>query len=219
MSKIFLVLFSIFLMNSSVYAGEIIGLIQIKLKAPDPQAPISPFAHNRGGAEPRVVPAESRQSVIYLSASPLLPEGVPPLEPPVMDQRNLTLIPHILPILVGSTVLFPNSDALYHNLFSLSPARKFDLGRYPKGASKSTTFMIPGEVHIFCDIHPSMSAVILVLPNKFFSMADSNGEFRLVDVPAGTWTINAWHEQLSEVSQTVNVPQSGSVSVILNLQD
>ncbi len=219
MLKTFLIFLSLFLTVSIGHAGDIIGVIRIDLKTPDPQAPISPFAHSRGEMQSRALMPEALQSLVYLSDSPLLPASIPPLKHPVMDQRNLVIIPHILPVIIGTTVDFPNSDALYHNLFSLSPARKFDLGRYPKGSSKSVAFKNIGEVHIFCDIHPTMSAVVLVLPNHFYSMTDSNGNFRINDIPAGTYTINAWHEQLKDVSQTVIVPENGIVDIILNLQD
>ena len=214
-------LFIIFLsmMAPPCFAGDISGFVKIDFLTPDPQSPISPFARSRSGVHPRVPSDEVMQSVVYLSASRSLPIGSPPDIMPIVDQRNLTIIPHILPILVGTVVEFPNSDALYHNLFSLSPARKFDLGRYAKGKSKTVTFDKVGEVHIFCDIHPSMSGVVLVLPNQYFTTTDREGHFQIKDVPAGTYEINAWHEQLADVKETVVVPTSGNVEVILNLSE
>jgi len=212
-----IILTVLLLLQIPVLAGDIIGSTSITLRNPDPQSPISPFAHNRNRDNRQTLSGAASQIVVYLSESQMLPVDTPPQVNPVMDQHNLTIVPHILPVVVGTTVDFPNSDALYHNLFSLSPARKFDLGRYPKGQSKSVTFKTPGEVHIFCDIHPSMSGVILVLPNQYFTMADSDGNFRVRNVPAGKYTINAWHEQLQDVSVEVVVPDTGIVEVRLDL--
>lgn len=206
-----------FLIHNPVQAGDIIGSTNITLRNPDPQSPISPFAHNRNRDNRQQASDDASKVVVYLSDSQMLPIGALPTVNPVIDQHNLTIIPHILPIVVGTTVDFPNSDALYHNLFSLSPARKFDLGRYPKGQSKSVTFKSTGEVHIFCDIHPSMSGVILVLPNQYYTTTDLNGNFRIKNVPAGNYTINAWHEQLQDVSQSVIVPAEGIVEIRLEL--
>lgn len=216
LTRLFLFL-SILISLQTAFGGEINGTVTINLREPDPQSPISPYAHNRNGGIQNSLQTGVMQIVVYLSESPALKAGSPPVAHPVMDQRNLTIHPHILPIQVGTTVDFPNSDALYHNLFSLSPARKFDLGRYPKGDSKSVTFKTVGEVHLFCDIHPTMSAVILVLPNQYYTTTNLRGEFKISNVPPGEFTINVWHEQLKDVSQKVIVPESGNVSMELNL--
>jgi plastocyanin len=202
------------LFTRSALAGDIVGTVNVRLQPMGEQQAISPFARMR----PMDMSHEEHTAtdvlaVVYLGEDKQLPTGEPPRQHPVMDQRNITIIPHILPVVAGTTVDFPNSDALYHNLFSLSPARKFDLGRYPKGVSKQVTFDKPGEVHIYCDIHPSMSSVVLVLPNHFFTTVASDGQFRLSNIPAGNYVIHAWHEQLHDIEQSVMVPDSGIVLV------
>ena len=92
-----------------------------------------------------------------------------------MDQRDQTFVPHVLAITVGTTVEFPNSDLTFHNVFSLSKTKSFDLGRYSRGKSKSVRFDRPGVVQVFCDIHSHMSAFILVFAHRYFAVTDRAG--------------------------------------------
>ena len=98
-------------------------------------------------------------------------------------------MPYVLAVTVGSTVDFPNSDRIYHNVFSLSKPRRFDLGRYPRGQSRSVRFDRPGVVRVFCEIHSHMSAFILVFAHRFFAVTDAEGRYRIDDVPPGTYTL------------------------------
>jgi plastocyanin len=122
-----------------------------------------------------------------------------------MDQKELTFVPHVLPILVGSTVEFPNSDPVYHNVFSLSKTKKFDLGRYPTGRSKTVTFNKPGLVKVYCDMHSQMNAFILVLPNPYFTLTDERGNYSIRDIPAGIYTVKAWFARLPEITASVTI--------------
>ncbi|MCI0655921.1 MAG: hypothetical protein L0170_02495, partial [Acidobacteria bacterium] len=113
---------------------------------------------------------EIRNVVLYVESPALKPSRHhPPAELLQMVQKNESFVPHILPILKGSTVVFPNSDPIYHTVFSLSKTASFDLGRYPRGASRSVRFDEPGVVKVFCHIHSDMSGVILVLDNPYFT--------------------------------------------------
>ena len=143
-----------------------------------------------GAPRERVEP-DRRQSVVYLDAAPR--GAFESLEPgrAVMDQRGETFVPHVLAIASGTTVEFPNSDRLYHNVFSLSKTARFDLGRYPTGHAKSVRFDRPGIVRVFCDIHSHMNAFILVFSHPFFTMTDANGRYELPDVPAGSYRVVA----------------------------
>lgn len=123
----------------------------------------------------------------------------------VMDQKSLTFVPHVLPILAGATVEFPNSDSVYHNVFSFSPAKTFDLGRYPTGRAKTITFDKPGLVKVYCDMHSQMNAFILVLANPYFTLTDENGNYTLRDIPAGTYKAKAWFARLPEKTATVTI--------------
>ena len=98
---------------------------------------------------------------------------------------NETFVPHVLPIVAGTTVDFPNNDHTYHNVFSLSKTKTFDLGRYAVGRSKSVRFDRPGIVRVFCDIHSHMSAFIIVFAHRYFALADIDGAYRLENVPPG----------------------------------
>lgn len=112
---------------------------------------------------------------------------------PVLNQRDLVFRPQVLPVLVGTTVEFPNEDNLFHNVFSYSQTREFDLGRYPKGESRSVKFDEPGIVKVYCDIHAHMNAVILVLENPYFATPEDDGRYAIRDVPDGTYTMTFWY--------------------------
>ena len=123
-----------------------------------------------------------------------------------MDQRNETFVPHLLAITTGTTVDFPNSDRTYHNVFSLSKPRRFDLGRYAAGRSKAVRFDRPGIVRVFCDIHSHMNAFILVFTHRFYSVADADGRYAIEHVPPGHYTLVAWVEGSIRETRAVQVP-------------
>jgi plastocyanin len=117
----------------------------------------------------------------------------------VMLQKNKMFTPHILPVLAGSTVDFPNSDPIFHNAFSSYSGQIFDVGLYPPGTSRSVRFVRPGVVRVFCNIHPSMSSVILVLNTPYFISTVKDGSFQL-DVPPGIYELNVFHERSTETT-------------------
>jgi plastocyanin len=138
-------------------------------------------------------------------------EGTSPgasLAPARMDQLGQRFVPRILVIVAGQTVEFHNSDNVFHNIFSYSPPKKFDLGRYPKGKSRSVTFAKAGAVQVYCDIHSDMRGDIVVVPSGKFSMVGPSGRFRIADVTPGTHTIKVWLPS-GERSTTVEVPRQG----------
>src|SRR5215471_12998097 len=102
-----------------------------------------------------------------------------------MVQKNKTFTPHVLPVLVGSTVDFPNFDPIFHNAFSSYSGQVFDVGLYPPGRSRTVTFKREGVVRVFCNIHSTMSAVIVVLKTPWFAVSDDSGAFTIPDVPPG----------------------------------
>jgi hypothetical protein len=111
-----------------------------------------------------------------------------------MTQKDLTFYPRLLPVEVGTKVEFPNLDDTYHNIFSYSPAKRFDLGRYPPDEKPipSVMFDRAGLVTVRCDIHEHMRALILVLETPYFTITDAQGHFRLTNLPAGHFTVKAW---------------------------
>ena len=156
-------------------------------------------------------------AVVYVEKIPARAESLLVDDPSgrVLAQRNQAFSERVLSCVVGTTVDFPNQDPIFHNVFSVSPARRFDLGKYPRGHSKQVTFKKPGIVQVFCDIHPSMACFILVLPNRAFTRPKDDGSFSLPKLPAGTYTVKAWHPDFGEQSRTLKVPSSGEVALDL----
>ena len=113
-------------------------------------------------------------------------------------QKNRTFLPHLQVIPVGTVVQFPNADPFFHNVFSLFDGRRFDLGLYEAGSSKSVTFSREGVSYIFCNIHPEMSAVVLALSTPLYAIADGNDAFVLPDIPAGDYILHIWIEGLPQ---------------------
>ena len=128
-----------------------------------------------------------------------------------MVQRNKTFIPHILAVPAGSTVSFPNSDPIFHNVFSLSPPAPFDLGLYRAGSAKTLVFAEPSIYRVFCNIHSQMMGLILVVPTSWIVEADAQGSYRM-DLPDGRYRLTAWTERASPVNLSVTV-EAGHLSV------
>ncbi len=136
---------------------------------------------------------------------------------PVMRQKNEQFVPHVLPILRGTTVDFPNEDEVFHNVFSLSGPKQFDLPKYPSGSSRTVTFPKSGIVNVFCHIHSDMSAVIFVLDNPFFATPGENGRYSLADVPPGEYTLVAWHERIKPVREKIRVVAGQATTMNFNI--
>jgi plastocyanin len=128
-----------------------------------------------------------------------------------ISQKKATFSPHVLPVLVGTTVEWPNYDDIFHNVFSCSDAKQFDLGFYKDPVIKSVTFDKPGRVDVFCSIHASMNCIILVLENPYFAATDGKGAYTIANVPAGTYKLKAWHERLPSQVLEITVPDTGEV--------
>jgi hypothetical protein len=105
----------------------------------------------------------------------------------------------------GTTVQFPNNDTVFHNVFAYFEAKRFDLGMYPRGATRSVTFEKPGVVSVLCNVHPQMSAFIVIVDTPYYAAADRDGSFRIKGVPPGTYTLRAWHESGARLERTVTV--------------
>jgi plastocyanin len=133
-------------------------------------------------------------------------EGRMPVRPGhfKMAQRNKAFVPHLLVVPVGSAVDFSNEDPIFHNVFSITPPHSFDLGLYRAGASKSRVFLQPETFRVFCNIHPQMGGIILVLPTSLITEADNAGNYRL-DLPPGSYRLTAWSERSRPVSTEITV--------------
>ena len=181
-----------------------------------------PPAH---GAARDEITAELRNVVVYLetdSANVLTADTLRavPLRRGVMAQSNERFDPHVLAVVQGARVDFPNRDDIYHNVFSLSSARTFDLGRYRKGSSKSVVFTKAGVAQVFCHIHSDMSGIILLLGNPFFAVPETSGRYAVEDVPPGEYTIVGWHERAKPVTRRVRVVagQTTTINFVLPLE-
>jgi plastocyanin len=190
----------------SATAGTIRGRVEIQHPETAPER--RPDVVGLAMPPPREA-SERRQAVVYLETAPqpAFDESEPVRAR--MDQRNEAFVPHVLAIPVGGVVDFPNDDLTYHNVFSLSKARHFDLGRYAAGHSKSVRFDQPGIVRVFCDIHSHMNAYILVFAHRYFAVTDEEGRYQLERVPPGTYAVIAWYEGEARESRQVTVPPEG----------
>jgi plastocyanin len=196
-------------------AGAIRGRVELRRVAPAIRR--RPGVAAVGSPAPRDI-GDRLRSVVYLETAP---RGA--FEPDegghaVMDQRNETFVPHVLAITTGTVVDFPNSDKFYHNVFSLSKAQKFDLGRYAAGHSRPVPFNRPGIVRVFCEIHSHMNAFILVFSHPFFAMTDAEGRYRIENVPPGTYSVIAWNEGTSSDPRPVTVPDGGIAELDFTLR-
>jgi len=192
--------------EQATFTGTLQGRVEVHLEASPRVEP--PDVAALGMPEPRDSP-DRRTAVVYLETAPRGAFEVPSAGRAVLNQRNETFVPHVLAVTVGTRVDFPNSDRIFHNVFSLSKAKRFDLGRYPRGTSRSVRFDRPGMVRVFCEIHSHMSAFVLVFAHRFFDTTDESGRYRIQGVPPGTYTLAVWHEGEVRTTRAVRVPAEG----------
>jgi plastocyanin len=187
------------------------GSIRGRVELLSPATPIErrPSVTELGRPAPRGFP-DLLRSVVYLESAPRGAFEANEGGHAVMDQRNETFVPHVLAISTGTTVEFPNSDRFYHNVFSLSKTRRFDLGRYSAGHSQSVRFDRPGIVRVFCEIHSHMNAFILVFSHPFFVVTDGDGRYRIDNVPPGSYNVVAWNEGTVSDPKPVAIPDGGT---------
>ena len=196
--------------QSTPGGGSIRGRVEVRRQS----APAGTRPSIADLGAPRVPdPPDRRRSVVYLEEAPRAAFEEPVRTRGTMDQRNEAFVPYVLPILAGTTVDFPNSDRTYHNVFSFSKTKRFDLGRYARGGSKSVRFDRPGVVRVFCDIHSHMSAFILVFAHRYFALTDAEGRYRIEDLPPGQYTVVAWNDGQPRQTRSVKVPEGGAVEL------
>ena len=184
---------------------------RVEIGVPIKTRRVSAAYATRSVVTPALAPAsELRNVVIYLKDAP--PRPVTPVRVAI-HQHDENFFPRVVAVPVGSTVDFPNDDPIYHNVFSLSRTRTFNLGRYPRGESRRVRFDKPGIVKVFCDIHSHMSATVIVLNHPWFAIPDENGRYDLAGVPPGEHQVTAWHERLGETTTAVKV-ESGRAAVV-----
>ena len=159
------------------------------------------------------------RAVIYLEDRDDRLAPVHEMPPAAIDQKGEMFMPHILAVQSGTRVDFPNSDVMYHNVFSFSKVKRFDLGRYPKGQSRSVIFDRVGLVRVFCEIHSHMSAFVMVLPHRYFDTTDASGTYRIPKIPPGRYHVVVWNDQFRSARREV-VLKSGEdaeLDIVLEL--
>ena len=156
---------------------------------------------------------DSADAVVYVDA--ILGKTFPaPAAHAKMDQENLVFKPHVLPVLVGTSVDFLNADTVLHNVFSPDAcAEKFNLGTWPKGQTRSYTFRKECDATLLCKVHPEMEAFVVVVPTPYFAVTKADGSFTIADVPDGAYTLKVWHPKLKGASQPVKVAGPTDVSI------
>ena len=177
---------SIVLWVEAVHGAELVGRIEIK-----------------GVSGGRRLKDAMNGAIVYFEPETTVPSK-PPSEAPEMTTRQISFQPRVMAINPGTTVRFPNEDTILHNVFSVSPGNTFDLGFYRRGDGKSWTFAKPGLVRVFCNVHFSMTAHILVLETPFFTHPDENGDFRLRGLPAGKGRLRIWQDRARPWSMEVD---------------
>jgi plastocyanin len=200
---------------------ELTGNVTIKKKLTRPNVTASVSIYQRGtavelgkdAAEDPIAYERSRV-VIYLEG-PSLPASTAAAHPATttMQQLNRRFTPDLLVVPAGTTVSFPNLDPIFHNIFSLSKPKSFDLGNYDKGETRNVTFSKPGIVYVYCHLHPNMEATIVVTPNRWYAHVDPSGQFRIPSVPPGQYTVVAWHKAAGFFSKTIQVEPGHNASV------
>jgi len=210
---------------SSAWAGDIQGTVTIKsalrARATGKAAASSGdsgFGYGGGGSSDDRAPSLSRDQevpfVVISVAGNKLPATAKSY---AIHQKDREFIPHVLPVVRGSTVLFVNDDPYLHSIYSETSGNEFMLKKYARGTKETKTFNTPGAVELFCGIHSRMNAYIYVVDNDFYTQPGHDHRFVLHNLPAGTYTLKIWHPRANPQTKTVTVPASGAVNLDIAL--
>lgn len=196
----------------TIRGGVRVPALAFRGPAPDPypgRAAAMPGMHG----DPRGLVTDAVLSLASVPAAVESTLAQPDSPHPRLAQKDQSFVPRVLAIAAGSSVDFPNLDPIYHNVFSVSPTRRFDLGKYPRGQSRTVAFPHPGLVNVYCDIHSDMAAFIQVLPNHAFVRPDADGRYAFPDLPPGRYVLRWWHPDFDGGSREVMVPAQGDAVV------
>jgi len=197
-----------------VRAGTIVGTVRAEGKSELAEGKGGKYDSRKFKFVERVNYKDLSDFVVFIEGRPTNTPAPPTKPIQIITQRDAVFRPHVLPVVVGTAVEWPNKDDIFHNVFSMSDAAQFDLGLYKDPElPKPVVFDKPGRVDVFCSIHSKMSCVILVLENPWFAAADAQGQYKIQDIPAGTYKIKAWHERVPAALPEVTVPADGEVKI------
>lgn len=197
---------------STLRAADLHGTVVIERKLTKRNVTPAVGLYQRG--TPVELAADSPQDPLAFERSHVViyVEGQGPVKASTatIRQENRRFIPDLVTIPAGSSVSFPNFDPIFHNVFSLSKPKAFDLGNYPKGQTRTVTFTKAGTVLVHCHLHPNMVSTIVVTPNSWSTVAESSGRFTLPELPAGKYTIAAFHKAAGTFRQSVTIGEQGT---------
>jgi|UniRef100_UPI0040498928 plastocyanin len=199
---------------SPIQAGTVVGTVSGQGAVDTGAAGGGAYASRRYKFVERVDYDRLTDFVVYID-QPVDVTGEPPKHPAAVVQKDAAFDPHVLPVMVGTAVRWPNEDDIYHNVFSMSETKDFNLGLYKDKTDNAPAVLFDrlGRVDVFCGIHSKMHCIILVMPSRFFAVADARGNFRIENIPPGTYRLKAWHERLPARVTEVTVPETGEVKV------
>lgn len=174
------------------------------------------YPARRASAPPTSVENDAQRVVVYVKSPRLADADARPMQRRIRQVQEV-FVPGLVAITRGSTVEFPNDDRFFHNVFSLSRAATFDLGRYPQGETRAHRFPEAGFVKVYCHIHPHMTAVVAVFDHPHFANVDAQGRFVLDKLPPGDLVVAAWHERAGEASLPVTITAGGTTRATIAL--
>lgn len=217
MRKFFFIAVLIFA-EIKIFGGTITGTVHAEGKAGSDNSPggDGAYANRKYKFAERVDYAAMHDFIVYvddLTVTNLVPNtNVLSVSTLKVAQKGAVFSPHILPVLAGTKVEWPNHDDIFHNVFSISDPAPFDLDLY-KGnpPDKNVIFDKSGRVDVYCSIHANMHCIVMVLPNPYFASTDENGHYSITNVPPGTYKLKAWHERLPADVKEITVPPEGEV--------
>jgi plastocyanin len=187
------------------FAGTIRG--HVTLSAPAAALAAGPTTVASGGVEETVVWVDSLPAPLQSRYGGRGPQAR------IVESRR-QFFPRVTAVAAGTRIQFVNRDDVYHNVFSVSPAKRFDLGKSPPHAESQVTFDQPGVVDLYCDIYPGMAAYVVVAPSRVFARASAAGQFKLPDLPSGSYTLCAWHPAHGIIHRRVDL-EHGDVTVAM----
>jgi len=197
---------------SACSAQEISGTIIIKKRLTRRSVTASVSVYQRGtsvklgkAGDEDPIAFERSRVVVYLEGEVAGNAAAADPKPVEIKQIDRQFVPDLAVVPVGATVSFPNMDPIFHDVYSLSKVKSFDLGAYDKGQTRRVAFIKPGVVEVYCHLHPNMAATIVVLANRYYARPDRDGQYRIAKVPPGHYTLVAWHKSAGFFRKSIDV--------------